>query len=949
MPSGSADRERSSGGTDRPLLERDAELATIGRLLEQAAGGVGALLVVEGLAGTGKTALLEAAARRARSRGTLVLEASGSELERELGFGVVRGLFERLLHDVGPARRRAFLSGAASFAAPVVWRDPAGGPAEPESVLRGLYWLLSNLSEQGPLMLVVDDAHWADAPSLRFLAYVVRRLGSLPVLMVVATRPDESGIRDHLLTLPSAAVEMLVPPPLSEGAVARLLSARYGSTPAPEFVAACHVATGGNPFLMGELLAALSADRIAPTVENARRVGGIGPKTVASAVLVRISRLGPSAVALTEAIAVLGGGELRQAAALAGIELADAAAAADALSRIGVLRTTRPLQFVHPLVHAAVYEGIPGGRRSLAHDAAARLLAQDGATSDRVALHLLNAEPAGDPWVVETLRDAAVVALAAGAPEQAASTLRRALREPPASSARAGVLHELGAAELLAGQADAVERLAQALDATEDPKDRGDIALLLGRAAVSTGRLAEARQLLGPVIQESEDASPQVVARLEAYRWAAGVWDPRFTTELEHELPRLRALAARAGADGRSLLLMLAFRATFEGRTREEILDLVEQGLDEGRLIEDESAAAIEITWAARALTFIDELGRADRLLDAMVTDSRRRGSVMGYATASAWRAAVALRRGRIDPAEADARAAVELVVQHGLHVIAPHAYSFLGEALLERGELEEAAVLLARADLGPMQGSRPEARFLLTRARVHLAQGDAATAIAELRASEQMEPWFRNPNAMAWRSTLALALPADSSAAALDLVELELAEARRIGQPRAIGVATRARALLSAGDERIALLREAVSALEDSPSGLEQARALTDLGAALRRASRRREARELLARALDLAAECGARVIAARAHDELVAAGARPRRDRLTGVDALTASERRVADMAAAGMTNREIAQALFVTIKAVAMHLTHAYEKLDISGRAELAGALATATVTR
>jgi ATP/maltotriose-dependent transcriptional regulator MalT len=433
-----------------------------------------------------------------------------------------------------------------------------------------------------------------------------------------------------------------------------------------------------------------------------------------------------------------------------------------------------------------------------------------------------------------------------------------------------------------------------------------------------------------------------MVARLEAYRWAAGVWDPRFTADLERELPRLRAVAERGGAAGRSLLLMLAFRSAFEGRHHDEILALVERGLDQGRLIESESGEAIEITWAARALTFIDELDRADRLLDELAADSRKRGSVMGYATASAWRAAVALRRGEIAAAEADARSAVELATTHGLHFILPHSYSFLGEALIELGELNEAALLLKRAELGPMRGSRPEGRFLHTVARVSLVRGDRDAAIAALRACEGQEPWFKNPNAMTWRSTLALALPASSRAEALALVDLELKQARKVGLPRAIGVALRARGLLCKGEEQISLLTQAVAALEACPSRLEQAHALTDLGAAHRRAGGRSEARQLLARALDLAAACGARALASSAREELVIAGARPRRERLSGVEALTASERRVAEMAAAGMTNREIAQALFVTMKAVALHLTHVYEKLDVAGRAQLPGTL-------
>ena len=287
-------------------------------------------------------------------------------------------------------------------------------------------------------------------------------------------------------------------------------------------------------------------------------------------------------------------------------------------------------------------------------------------------------------------------------------------------------------------------------------------------------------------------------------------------------------------------------------------------------------------------------------------------------------------------------RSAVELLTAHGLHFIAPYAYSFLGEALIEQGELEQAAALLERADLGPMRGSAPEARFLHTRARVSLARGDHQAALADLRACESQNAWFQNPNALSFRSTLALTLDPSSREEALELVDLELEQARRVGQARAIGVALRVRGLLCKGEEQISLLTQAVTALEACPSKLEQARALTDLGAALRRASRRSEAKPLLARALDLAAGCGARALATRAREELVTAGARPRRERLSGVEALTASERRVAQMAATGMTNREIAQALFVTMKAVALHLTHVYEKLDIAGRSQLPGAL-------
>jgi DNA-binding CsgD family transcriptional regulator len=940
-----------AGATASGLLERERELAEIDRLLGCVRSGSGELLVVESPPGAGKTRLLVALQMAANDQAVTVLAATGSELERDLAFGVVRSLFGQLLARLSPARRRRLLSGAARWAAPVVAPEPAGDgvrAADPASVLHGLFWLTSNLAERGPVVIAIDDAHWADVPSLRFVSYLARRLDDLGVLLAVAIRASEPGTRGDLVSALTEAkgAQVIRPGPLSERAVATLVRERLAARPDEEFCVACHAASGGNPFLIGELLAAVANDGIEPIAPNARRIGDVGPSTVARMVLTRLTRIGRNATALAEAVAVLGGGavELRQAAALAGLDPHAAARAVDALCAIEVLISEPPLRFVHPLVRSAIFQSIGPAERSMRHKAAARMLAGENASPDLVAAHLLKAEPAAEEWVVEALRAAASYASSGGAPEEAALYLRRALAEPPTTASRAEVLLELGAAELLARNPAAVDHLAQALAAAAAPERRGQIALLLGRAAVNTGRLADARKLLGEAIDELGDAEPEVVARLEAYRSASGVWDPRFGAELEHELPRLRALAERGGAGGGSLLAMIAFRSAFDGGRREEIVALVDRALDQGRLIESEAAEAIEITWAVRALTFIDELDRAERLLDEMVADSRKRGSVMGYAAASTWRADIALRRGLIAATEADARSAIEIITAHGLHFIAPHAHSFLGEALIEQGDLEQAATLLEHADLGPMRGTHPEVRFLNTRGRVRLARGDTQAALEDLRACQAQPGVTRNPNMLPWRSTLALALAESAHGEAASLVNDELAMARRIGQPRAIGVALRACGLLTKGEEQISLFVQAVEALKSCPSQLEQARSLIDLGAALRRASRRNDAREPLRHGLDLAAACGASALATRARDELIAAGARPRRERTSGQEALTASERRVALMAASGMSNREIAQALFVTMKTVAMHLTHIYEKLDITGRTDLPAALGT-----
>jgi DNA-binding CsgD family transcriptional regulator len=203
-----------------------------------------------------------------------------------------------------------------------------------------------------------------------------------------------------------------------------------------------------------------------------------------------------------------------------------------------------------------------------------------------------------------------------------------------------------------------------------------------------------------------------------------------------------------------------------------------------------------------------------------------------------------------------------------------------------------------------------------------------------------------RNPAYIAWRSPAALALhQLGQQEDARQLAGEELELARAWGAPRALGAALRAAGLIEGGEDGLALLEEGLQVLNESSARLEHAKARTELGAALRRANRRAQAREQLRQAVELATICGATDLAARAERELLATGARPRRIALSGVESLTPSERRVAELAATGPTNREIAQTLFVTQRTVEVHLTSIYRKLGISSRSQLAAALADA----
>ena len=340
-------------------------------------------------------------------------------------------------------------------------------------------------------------------------------------------------------------------------------------------------------------------------------------------------------------------------------------------------------------------------------------------------------------------------------------------------------------------------------------------------------------------------------------------------------------------------------------------------------------------------LTLIEWYDELQRVCDNLEAAARRHAASHELAMISVFRSSASCDRGELTDAETDARWALERAAP--THRI--HAASALIRVLIECDALEQAEDMLEQvADPG---GSRSDEviRFLMARGQLRSAQRRVEEALDDfLECGQRCARLGRvTVGAVPWRAEAALihaALGDVGEARRLAVEQLELA--RAFGRPRALGMSLRAYGLIEGGAAGLELLGEAVKTLERSQSPLELARALSDYGAALRRAGRRVQARTELERALDLAHHCGARRIANQARAELLAAGAKPRRDAITGRDALTAGELRVARLAAEGLTNREIAQALFITTKTVKGHLSHVYRKLDVTRRGQLANAL-------
>ena len=386
---------------------------------------------------------------------------------------MVRQLLDAPLAAMSSAERKRILSGAAGLAAAALSvADTVGERSgDPGSVLHGLYWLVANLATERPLLIVVDDAHWADGASIAFLSYLARRIEGLALLVVYASRIAE-GAGDSLPARaePDLVATVLRPGVLSEPATAKLIERVLGSESSGDFARACGVATGGNPFLLQELLRALRADRIAPSAESCEAVARIVPSTISRAILARLTRLGATATRFAFATAVLGhSAELRHAAALADLEPGAAADAVDALTSACILSDGRPLEFIHPVLRTTVYAEIPSARRAAMHRRAAMLLKLEQVAAAELAPHLMATEPSGDREVVLDLRAAADQVRDRGASDAAWAYLTRALAEPPRPADRAAIQYALGSAGLAAGRAGAMTHLREALSGDLEP------------------------------------------------------------------------------------------------------------------------------------------------------------------------------------------------------------------------------------------------------------------------------------------------------------------------------------------------------------------------------------------------------------------------------------------------------------------------------------------------
>lgn len=725
------------------LLERELELDTLSRALAGARSGTGALVLIEGPAGIGKSRLLGAACEEAQREGMQVLRARGLELEREVPFGVAVELFATRLASADSRERESLLSGQAGLTASL-FDSTRTGSVEAQALVRGLFWLTVNLASSSAggapttrsrgLAIVLDDAHWADRPSMAFAAHLAMRLADLPVTLIVALRTGEATAADDIVRWVREVSECvrLAPAALSDPAVGRLVANELPGAD-PEFVTACARVSGGNPFMTRELALALRAEGIPPTVESVSRVEQLVPATVLHSLLTRLGRLGEPALRIAAAVAVLGDhARLRHAAALAELGMPEAEAAADALAKARILAAGEPLGFAHPLIATAVYSDLPAFARARAHRTAAALLASDGRPAHELAAHLLLTTPEGDPWVLATLREAARRDMEQGDPQAAARLLTRALAEPPPADQRADVLLDLADAQAMSGNIAAEDHALQAVRLLNGSPGHARALRVLSRVRLATGAHEEAAEALQTALDElgtTDPAAQQILAEFLTVN--------RFRVPLQPQAQaRLAPIveAARRGSppSDTGLMAHVALSLAFAGESVETVRGLAGRATAEDPLV-DFGSYGMPMGMLVQALCCVDELETAEQIAVAGLASARRRGSFIAAALGSFHVAIPRYHRGALADALADLYQA-QAPRREGWGGGTDWPLALQAQAELERGDLRAARESLATCSAAPESMERAMVTF--AHARLALANRDPGAALADALAA---------------------------------------------------------------------------------------------------------------------------------------------------------------------------------------------------------------------
>ncbi|MGC9495594.1 ATP-binding protein [Streptomyces sp. WG7] len=884
-------RRRSAASA--ALWERDEEVATLTQAVDTLCAdrtSPGSLLEARGEAGLGKTALLAETRRIAEARGCTVWSARGGETLRSVPFNVVRQLLQPALVSMLPEEAREYLGDWYDIAGPALGiADPGERQADPQGVCEGLVAAVRRLARrEWPLVLLIDDAHWADQETLRWLAAFAERLDEISVLVVIARRPgDVSGDSARHLDAAAAVGRLLAPlNALTPDATAGLTRSTLGDHADAAFCREVWAVTGGNPYETVELLAKVQDSELEPVEAEASELRALNRSARGGGLVARLEQLGVESTRFAWAAAILGSGiTVDMVARLATLDRDEAARCAELLRGARILSAPDPaagqpdagdLEFVHPLIATAVYNSIPDALRTAMHGIAAQLVTDSRLGAAAASRHLLRVHPDDDPEVVGQLRDAAREHLAVGAPDAARLCLERALREPPLPDVHARVLYELGCATLLTAPATTIGHLRTALAMPGlDGDQRVNAVFRLSEALLHNNQLEEAVRTVEAEAARNPDPSARLRMRAVQYMWEGIHPGETPSPGRSAHLAELARTCTGRDDTERALLILRGFDAMTHGENAEEVVELCDRTLVNGRLAPGlgwtDNEWGLELPMMlANCYAYTDRLDRAEALFTEALRAYETAGWSGGHlALAYTYVGLGHRRRGRLKEAEATLRESLRVAerVGRGLPMYWSAVCNLI-DTLLARGHVEEARSVADQYGFDPPYPATivlPEPRSV--RGRLLLATGRTKEGINELEAAEKAAAarGRDNPVVAPWATELARALAAEDPARAARLASDARRQAERFGTDTAIGEALRCAAALETGQRAVRLAAQAVTYLEASPCQYEHAAARVEYGIAARSAAE-------LRRGLALADSCGADGLVARAREALAA-----------------------------------------------------------------------------
>ncbi|GAA4254329.1 hypothetical protein GCM10022255_058620 [Dactylosporangium darangshiense] len=972
------------------LVERGEQFEALREILSSTVAGTGNIAVVSGPVASGKTELLRAVSDEAARAGMTTLRAVAASAERMLPLALIGQLLPGADVPHGPAGRIQRLVAAGAEVA--CGHEPGTARTEQAmaTVLHDLCRELLDLAAVRPLFIGIDDIHHADVASLQCLLYLSRRIDDVPILLAV-NAPAQIQLVHPLLQgelLRHPRCHLIRLSLLSAGGVAEIVRDRIDG---PEFLEREYFGlTGGNPLLVHALVTDHQSGTPGDPVNPVNPAGPVVGETYSSAVLSCLYRSGSRALECARGLALLGpGAPASRLGRLVRLTPDEVQRTAKVLALTGLLGPDG--WFRHPCVQAAILEGMAAADRAALHRRAAEILHEEGADAATIARHLVAAAHCRAPWMVDVLNEAAEASAAQGELTRALDFLRLARHADLDDDRRLTTAANAASVEWRLDPSTAARHLPHLAAAARD-----------GRLPIRQAPVLVKHLLWRGCVDQAMDALRDGVARIRtmtaetalllttAQLWLSLIYPEVFQSFMAEEIMPKRNEWAGVLADPR-LRAVDALAVAQRGGRIPEITSAAEQVLQQSYL-DDLSVESIIVALAS--LVYTDQLQSASAWCDRML-DAAAPRALMWQALFTAVRASISGRQGDLRAAEAQSRLARSLVSDRSWGVAVGWPLATEVFVALARGRHDAAAEHLAKPVPEPMFQTPFGLHYMHARGCYYAATGRHAAALHEfLTCGELMRRWGVDRVALVpWRGEAALVLHRlGRTDEARRLAEEQLAMSPA-GQPRSRGTSLRVLAALSEPRARVTLLREARESFAACGDQFQLAGALGDLAAAYRAIGEPHVARTTAGLAARLAAECGADAVVARleleagdaahlaparaaandaagvGHAECSARSAveaadgseeeaapatvslrercRPFRSAVEGPapdrgapgpGELSDAERRVAELAARGLTNRQIASRLYVTISTVEQHLTRIYRKLKVASRTDL-----------